>query len=35
MTYSEDENTTRNIKKEGNNAFQNFYERINKKLFGC
>ena len=35
MTYSEEENTTRNIKKEGNNGFQKFYERINKKLFGC
>ena len=34
MTYSEDENTLRH-KKEDNENFQSFYERINKKLFGC
>ena len=39
MTYSDDETTTRLIKnknKENNKEnFQSFYERINKKLFGC
>ena len=39
MTYSDDETTTRlinNKNKENNKEnFQSFYERINRKLFGC